>query len=214
MARIIKDFKTEVKPCELNIEEIQGFIPSGESELNTARSNKFILVIDLPKCFRALDGTPNAGSCSYFRTQKLQMNVFGKAIPEVEIPSNEIAAFGQVMKASSLSRKAYRAVTIKFIVDSKYENYFVVYKWMDIMNSTTEGGFDRGNEINKSGKLADYTATFSLYLLNEYNKPVVRWDYVGAFPTGLGSIDLDKRDPSEIECEFTFEFSFINMQLL
>jgi hypothetical protein len=214
MARVIREFKSEIVPCALDADEISGFIPDRESDLNTARSNKFILVIDLPKCFRGLDGKPNVGSCTFFQTQKLLMNVYGKAIPEIEIPSNEIPGWGHVVKASSLSRKAYRPVNIKFVVDSKYENYFVIYKWLDIMNSVKYGGFDAANEIDRSGKLPDYTATFSLYLLNEYNKPVVRWDYGGAFPTGLGSINLDKRDPSEIECEFTFEFSFINMQLL
>ena len=214
MARVIPKFKSEVVPCILDPEEISGFIPDKESDLNTARSNKFILVIDLPKCFRGLNGTPNIGGCSYFKTQKLLMNVYGKAIPEIEIASNEIPAFGHVMKASSLGRKAYRPVTIKFIIDSKYENYYVIYKWMDIMNNTMDGGFDKEKLLDRSGKLGDYSTTFSLYLLNEYNKPVVRWDYVGAFPTGLGSINLDKRDPSEIDCDFTFEFSFINMQLL
>lgn len=213
MAQIINNFKKTIEPCALDLTEISGFIADKESDLNTARSNKFIIVIDLPKCFKGLDGKA-IGPCSYFKTQKLQMAVYGKIVPELKIDSIDIPGWTHTLKASSKARPAYAPVTLNFIVDSKYENYYVIYKWMNIMNNNLAGGFDISNETRKTGKMGDYSTTFSLYLLDEYNKPVVRWDYLGAFPTSLGSLNLDKRNPKEIECEFSFEFSFINMELL
>ena len=212
MARVVKEFKEHL-PCELDPEEIAGFNPTNQSDLNVARKNKFILVIDLPRCFNKLrnDGTR---ACSYFKTNKLQMNVFGNIVPEMEIESVGIPGWGQTPKVSSLARPAWKPINVNFTVDSMYENYYVIYKWMDLMNSVTEGRFDADNELKTNGKLPSYTTTFSLYALDEYNNPKTRWNYFGCFPTSLGSINFNKRDPDELECDFTYEFSFLKMDLL
>lgn len=214
MARIIKEFKKEVKPCELDLSEIEGFYASQPSALNVARKNKFLLVLDLPQCFNPLKDTGVGRACSYFNTQKLIMNVFGTVVPELEMEALEVKGWGQSPKVSSLARPSFKPVNIQFTVDTGYENYFVVYKWMDLMNNTLEGGFDANNEINRKGHLADYSTTFSLYAVGEYNKPTVRWNYYGSFPTSLGNIQFSKRDPDELETDFTFEYSFIKMELL
>lgn len=216
MARIIKAFKEEVVPCELDPEEIDSFNPTDDSDLNVARTNKFILVIDLPQCFKKLEDTGVGRKCVYFRTQKLQMNVFGKIVPEMEMPALEIPGWGQVPKVSSLSRPAHRPITVQFTVDSKYENYYVLYKWLDLMNDVKEGRFDAHQQLGKErrGHVADYTATFSLYSLAEYNTPVARWNYYGCFPTSIGAINFNKRDVKELESEFIFEYSFVEMELI
>lgn len=214
MGSPIKEIKEEIKPCPLDVSEIKGFIPTEESELNVARTNKFILVIDLPSCFSSLKKS-NSGNCGFLNLKKLQMNVFGKIIPEISIPNLEVPVFGQTIQTSSMKRDPYTPVNVKFTVDSKYENYYVIYSWLNIINNAIQGGFDVGKQTKiGDGRLAEYSTTLSLYLLSEYNKPVVRWNYIGAFPTKLGSITYDKRNPQEAECDFTFSFSFINMELL
>lgn len=215
MARVIKEFK-ETKPCELDPAEIEGFNPTQESDLNTARTNKFILVIDLPNCFRKLEDTGTGRGCTLFRTKKLQMNVFGNIMPEMEIESLSVPGWGQTPKVSTLARPAWKPININFTIDSKYENYYTIYKWMDLMNDALEGGFDPKNLLDDAkGRLADYSTTFSLYALGEYNEPKTRWNMFGAFPVSLGSINFNKRgDPTEIECDFTYEFSFLKMELL
>lgn len=213
MARVIPTFKEEVKPCELNPEEIQGFDPIKQSDLNVARSDSFILVIDLPICFKNLEDT-DGRSCKYFKKYKLQMNVFGNLVPDIEIGAIPVKGWGQTLKVSSLARDAYKPITVDFTVDSNFENYFVIYKWLDIMNGARDGSFDSKNEIDRNGKMRDYSTTFSLYALDEYRAPVVRWNYTGAFPTALSNINFNKRKPEEIECSFTFEFSFLEMELL
>jgi hypothetical protein len=212
MAKVNPIFKESI-PCELDMEEIAGFNPEYESDLNVARKDKFILVIDLPNSFRKLE---NKGltNCTYFKKNKLQMNVFGNIVPETEIESLNIAGWGHNVKSSAFARPAYKPITVEFTVDSKYENYFVIYKWLDIMSDVMEGTFDANREIDRFGKLKDYSTTFSLYALDEYNKPVVRWNYYGSFPTTLGSITYNKRDVAELESEFIFEFSFLKMELL
>ena len=214
MARIIKEFK-ETKPCALDPEEIEGFNPTQESDLNVARNNKFILVIDLPKCFRKLENTGDGRSCTVFKKDKLQMNVFGNILPEMEMESLAVPGWGQVPKVSSLARPAWKPININFTIDSKYENYYTIYKWMDLMNDTLDGGFDPHDLLDDPrGHLADYSTTFSLYALGEYNVPRTRWNMYGAFPTSLGSLNFNKREPNELECDFTYEFSFLKMELL
>ena len=214
MPKLPNSFKEEVKPCALDVSEIEGFVADAKSDLNTAKKNKFILVIDLPICFDKLADDGSGRKCKHFKTRKLQMNVFGNIVPSVEVPKIDVPHAGQVMKVSSHARPTYPPVTVNFTVDSYYENYYVIYKWMDILNNQLEGGFDSNNEIGARGKLGNYSATFSLYGLGAYNHPEVRWDFLGCFPTSLGAINFNKRDPEELESEFTFDFTFLKMSLL
>lgn len=214
MARIINDFKKEHVPCELDPEEINSFVAKWDSDLNVARKDKYILVIDLPQCFRNLKDTEESVKCTNFKTQKLHINIFGNIVPEIEIPSLDLPGWGQSLKASSLGRPAYKPVLVNFTIDSKFENYYVIYKWLDLMNNDTEGYFDADKELNKVGHIPHYSTTFTLYGLDEWNEPRIRWNYFGAFPTTLGKLDLSKRQDEELECDFGFEFSFLKMELL
>lgn len=207
MATPIDDIKKEFPPCPLDPDEIKGFLPTQESDLNVSRTNKFILVMSLPRC---MGGLKSSSPCSYINLQKLQMAVHGKTIPEISIEHTDVPVLGHGLKVSSYERKGYNPVTVKFTVDSKFENYYVIYQWLNMLNDSMEGGFTPKGK----GNLHHYSTTFSLYTLQEYNVPTVRWDYYYAFPTNLGSITLDKRNPEIIECDFTFAFSFINMTLL
>lgn len=204
MVSPIKEIKQEVKPCPLDIKEIQGFVPTGESYLNTTRIDKFILVMDLPKCLKSSD------TCTKLNLEKLQLAVHGKALPAISIPSMEVPTLGHTFKFSSKERKAYQPITVKFQVDSNFHNYYVLFEWLNMINSIKTGVSDPIG----SGDLSSYSAIFSLYMLQEYNKPVARWDYYPSFVTDLGSINLDKRNSEIVECDFTFDYSFINMELL
>ncbi len=217
MASVISKFKEEVEPCALDVSEIADDRDCSDlSDLNIARKDKFILVIDLPICFNVIrQKEACAKDCKYIQENRLQMNVFGNVVPTINIPKLEKPFNGQVLTWSSHSRPAYESVTVNFTVDAGYNNYYVIYKWLDIMNDELESQFDAKNALGKniSGKQPNYTARMVLFALDEYNKKVARWDFIGAFPTSLGSITYSKRDPEELECSFTFDFSFLKMGL-
>ena len=79
------------------------------------------------------------------------------------------------------------------------------------MRSDQDGMFgeltDGSNIVKRSIKVEDYTSDMTLYSLDEYDKPTMRWIYSRAFPTNLDSIKFSERQSDGIECAFTFQFS-------
>ena len=52
-----------------------------------------------------------------------------------------------------------------------------------------------------------YSADISLFGIDEFNKKIIEFKYIGAFPTKLDSIEFDYQTESEIESGVTFAFS-------
>ena len=57
------------------------------------------------------------------------------------------------------------------------------------------------------GLYSQYKATISIYGLDEYNKRVVEFKYIDAFPTNLGSIAYSYKDSGELESSLTLSYS-------
>jgi len=122
---------------------------------------------------------------------------------------------------SSLARPPYEPVTVNFTVDNRFNNYWVIYSWLNILNNTYDSTFDsknlipttKGNTILNKTILDDYKADISLFPLDEYNKRIIEFKYTRAFPVSLGGIDFNYRNPEELETNFTFTFSqlFVNL---
>ena len=214
MSDVIESFKEEVRPCPLGEEAPDPRRAVGESELNRARTNKFNLVIDLPKCFSHLE-TSSASSNGLLNLSKLQINVWGTVVPSISVPSIEVPVLGGVIKASGHAKPAYDPVTVDFTVDHNYENYHVIYRWLDIMSDDRSAMYDAKN-LTRTDKstMKHYSTIWTLYALDEYNKSVAKWEYWGAYPVQLGQIQLSKRDPSDLESQLTFDFSFMIFDLV
>ena len=172
-------------------------------------------------------------------------------MPEISVPSLTVPQFAQHLKVSSHRREAFSDVTVNFNIDNEFNNYWYIYRWLDILNdqhtakyddhgvgtSNSPGGEYRANDDEGMlpspytrdkdvyGRplgqnhtdpdiLKDYSSTFTLYGLSEYNKNIVQFTYLQAFPISLGEINYNYQDSSEISSNFTFSFSQINVNLL
>lgn len=217
MATIVTKFKEEVLPCPIDPAElILDRTCDDISDINVARIDKFLLVIDLPQCFNSIKVTKDvecSRNCSYIDQNRLQMNIYGNVIPDISVPKIDKPFGGQVVTVTSHSRPVYPPVTVNFTIDSNYDNYYVIYKWLDILNDDGLSCYDGKKQVRGSGHLPDYSTTFVVYALDEYNRKTARWDFYGAFPIALGSINYNKREEVEIESTFQFSFSFLKMSL-
>jgi hypothetical protein len=54
----------------------------------------------------------------------------------------------------------------------------------------------------------------SIFLLDEYDKRIVEFLFKKAFPTTLGSMNLNYRTAEEIETSFTFAYSQFIVKLV
>lgn len=189
--------------------------------LNRSRNDKFVLVLDLPIAMKKLyDNTVD----KFFNIDPLQLSVYGSPVPQISIPAISVPFGGQVHKISSMSRPEYNPLTIKFLVDNGYKNYWIIWNWMNLFNDakTSSSEITKGiNLLSNQTKdpvvdnpVKEYTSTFSIYGLDEYNNKIIAFEYNNAFPTNLGEINFSNQDPSEINCSVTFAFNQLKVNLV
>lgn len=200
--------------CPVSVTEPEGYFTNQQSQLNTSRQDKFQLVMNIPDILKPLLKKENR-ACNGGNLERLQMSIWGFVVPELKINTIEKQYAGQSLKFSGLSRPAYSEVNVRFTVDNRFDNYFILYKWLDIQNDDSLSQFDgKSLNNNSTGKIKDYSSIFSVYSIDEYNHPTARWDYSYAFPSKIGSIEASYRENKELECNFSFEFSQLKMSLL
>lgn len=192
------------------------FKTNDQSNLNVARKDKFKIVIDVPQMLKPFLQKEDR-YCNGGNLDRLQFSIWGYVVPDVVANVLDVPYSGQTMKFSGLSRPPWPDVTVNFTVDNRYDNYFILWKWIDIQNDEETSTFD-GKNLSPCSKahLRDYSTIFSVFSIDEYDKPVARWNYFGAFPNKIAGLNAEYRntDPNELESSFTFVYSKMNMQLI
>jgi hypothetical protein len=186
--------------------------------LNRSRSDKFLLILDLPP---ALKGKQDSTLQSGYNPDQIQFTVYGSPVPKITIPEIEIPFGGQFIKVSSGSRPSFPSLDIKFLIDNGYQNYWTLWNWLNLFNDSREGTSDLNANLNHRDKnifltnpLSKYTSNFSLYALDEFDKKIISFDYTNAFITGLSEINYSYQEPSEITCNATFVYNQLQVNLL
>lgn len=174
--------------------------PSQQSPLNLSSKDKFILVLNLPLALRRLRSSDPS-----IDIDTLQMSVFGTVVPQISVPAIDERHSGQSVKFSSLARPEYAPLNVTFIVDNKYENYYLLWRWLNIYNEAFSSMYNSLNKPDTANE-TEYQTTFSLFALNEYNKPSIEFRFHNAFITSLGALTYNYKDSEQVEAsaEFTF----------
>jgi hypothetical protein len=189
--------------------------PTQQSVLNRSSKDKFLLVLNLPLLLRKQTKTNSNISMT-----PLQISVRGTVVPAIRVPANEVRFAGQAYNVSSHARPNYEPLTVNFIVDNKFLNYWNLWYWLNSLNtargSTYTGSNNRGLTIDEKaeqGNLLEYQSNLSIFSLNEYNQRTVEFIYYNAFITELGSINYNYEDSNIIETTATFQFSQLDMKI-
>ena len=136
----------------------------------------------------------------------IQFSVFGTIVPPSQVPANEAGYAGQHYKVSSHSRPAYDDITVNFTIDNKFNNYWVIYKWLDLLNDDVNSYYN-ADELAGKNIPENYQSTITVYAKDEFDTNVMKFTYTKAFPVMLGGITYSYRDAEEIDSSFTFAFS-------
>jgi hypothetical protein len=187
--------------------------PTEQSILNRASRDKFLLVLNLPAAIQ------NQAKDNGLSIEPLQISVHGSVVPTISIPKIEVPFGGQSYNVSSYTRPNYSPLKVNFIVDNKFRNWWLLWKWLTILNNPREGGYggtlqNQSNfkEIRAAG-LPEYQTTMSLFALNEYNQNIIEFIYYNAFITSLGGIEYSYRDATLVESSVEFQFSQFDVNL-
>jgi hypothetical protein len=199
-----------------------------QSQFNKSRLDKFLLVLNLPPILREIsEQYLGARKNTKVIENSLQFSVYGSVVPAIKVPEESLYYAGQSMKVSKHIRPVYENVSVKFTIDNEFNNYWVLYKWLDLLNDEKLSHFngkDIVNTPNVSPKEKNQTKTLTptdlyqtditLYALDEFDKNKVKFTYTNAFPVNLGGIDFNYRTADEIETTFEFAFSQLLVELV
>lgn len=193
-----------------------------QSLLNKNRLDKFILVFQLPKALRKINKHSDRSSFNV-NEDSFQISVYGAVVPELTVAAIQIPYAGSNLYNSSHAREPYPPVTVKFTIDNEYNNYWTIYKWLDLMHDEKTGLFDNDDLAERNltdgtipgpFKFSDYQTDMTLYGLDEYNNKRVEFTYKNAFPITVGSVEYNYRETDQIESSMTFVYSQIHTKLL
>ena len=95
--------------------------PSLQSSLNRSSKDKFYMVLDLPYALKERAKTdPN------INIDPLQISVHGTLVPDIAVPEVDVRFLGQNLHLSTYARPNYPPITVNYVVDSQYKNYYVL----------------------------------------------------------------------------------------
>ena len=189
--------------------------PTQQSILNRASKDRFLLVLNLPQVLRKQSILNDL-----INIDPLQISINGTIVPAIQVPPNEVRFGGQSYNVTSYTRPNYGPLTVNFVIDNKFQNYWVLWKWLTILNDPktslytgTDPKLETWRDRIESGILTEYQTNFSVIGLNEYNQKTIEFVYYNAFITGLGGITYDYTDPEIIKTTADFQFSQLDVIL-
>ena len=187
-----------------------------QSILNKNRKDKFLLVLNVPDVLKEVNKISSGDrKTDFLNLDSLQYSVYGSVVPTIAVPEVDLPYGGQTAKFTSYARPAYGAVTVNFTVDNYYNNWWVLWKWLNLINDNRVSRYNAAEISDPNGRTTtSYQSNITVYGLDEYNNKKIQFDYIAAFITGLGEITYNYRDAEQLESSFTFVFSQLDAKLL
>lgn len=178
-----------------------------QSYLNKQRKDKFVMVFSLPEALKPLKDTIIRDNDKVL-PDTVQFSIYGSVIPDISIPEIEIPYSGQVLKVSGMSRPSYPNNTVNFTIDNMFNNFWVLYKWLQLFNDERYSTSTGVNTIDL------YSTTITIFGLDEYNNKIIQFNFYNSFPVTLGGIKYSDRDSDEMMSTFDFTYSQFKATLL
>lgn len=189
-------------------------LPVVQSFLNKAREDKFILVFDIPPILKEIARKYERNDRTII-PDSVQFSVFGTTVPDITVKAVETRYAGSTLYITSHSKDSYPPVEVEFMVDSMYNNYYTIYKWLNLLHDQKTGVYNQEN-TPVDANFNDYMTTITVYGLDEYGKKRIAFKYIKAFPTTLKGITYTQQGDAgqEIKSGFTFVFSQVHVEIL
>ncbi len=192
-------------------------IPTVQAILNKASADKFRMILNLPPILQSLNTSNQKDrSGNTVNLNALQFSVYGTVVPASYVPHVELRFGGQTAKATSYARPSYPNINVGFAVDNGFRNYFVMWKWLQLLNDEKKSIYNANDydTLVKIPHFQQYKTDLSVIAKDEYNKDVARFDYSNCFITRLEGIEYNNQNPEQIESKFEFAFGQLTMELL
>ena len=185
---------------------------NNQSFLNKSRTDKFTLVFSLPPALRKIDSKTDRQTFNV-NEDAFQFSVYGAVVPSIDVPALQIPYAGSNLYNSTHAKEPFPPVTVEFTIDNGFNNYWVLYKWLDLMHDEKQGLYDADGLVTDEN-FKSYQTDMTLYGLDEFNNKRIEFTYTKAFPVTLGEIQYNYRNSEEITSSMTFVYSQIHSKLI
>ena len=186
-----------------------------QAVLNKSRSDKFLLVFDVPPILKEISKKFNQNN-EVVIPDSVQYSIFGTAVPEITVPAVENRYAGSTLYVSSHNKNPYPPVSVSFNVDNEYKNYWVLYQWLNLLHSQYEGRYNERELLRDQvdPNFKDYQTDLTIFGKDEFNNNRIKFTYTKAFPTSVNGIEYSYQNPDEIVSGFTFVYSQLHTEVM
>jgi hypothetical protein len=211
-----------------------------QSVLNKGKQDKFRIVLNVPPILQSIN-FPDQRQNGLVNLNKLQFSAINVIVPGTTISPTAISFGGQTPQVTSQTRDPYPQVKVSFNVDNNFDNYHLLWMWLEAINHHKESGMDphfdklkmsaqktvsfgapigdtasqiKYKHIEHRNSFGDYQTPITVYGLREYNEPIIEFTYTGAFITNLAELNFNFAESGELTCSFSFAFSQLSVKLL
>lgn len=184
--------------------------PQIQSPLNRSSKDKFYMILDLPYVLKKRAETDPS-----INIEPLQISVYGTMVPDIAVPEVDMRFQGQNLHLSTYARPNYPPITINYVVDSQYNNYYLLWLWLDAVNLALQDIYGGADIVDAAvvGDQFEYQTTIKIIAVDEYDKPVIEFIYSKAFLSTLGGLTYSYREgASLVESTATFHFSQLDVK--
>jgi hypothetical protein len=182
-----------------------------QSYLNKAREDKFLLVFDVPPILKPIVSTYQRNNTN-INPDSVQFSIFGSMVPPITVKGVETRFAGSTLYVSSFSKDSFPPLNVQFTVDSEYNNYWVIYSWLNLLHDEKTGVYNQKN-IPVDGNFNDYMTDITIYGLDEFGKKRIRFVYKKAFPTSLNELKYQSQGSEGVEIVSGFDFLFSQLHV-
>lgn len=142
------------------------------------------------------------------RYKNLDLHLTKFAIPQIEMGSMDVSFRGYSKQMpTGVLNAATKELTLSYLVDEYWQNYKGLYSWVQsYINTVNPLSDDKANGIS-----ASRFPTMRIYLLNNYKKKILEFQFSNVWIRLFNDISLDVANQDQIEHSFTITYDDFQM---
>lgn len=117
----------------------------------------------------------------------LTLNIFETITPAISLSTNDVRWMGAKIPIQG-AEIDFDDLTVQFVVDNKWDNWFYLYKWITFVNN---------NKDKFVEDFRNYCVDVTMFITDNYGDDVLRIDFTNVIITSLNDTSMSSKDGEE-----------------
>ena len=127
----------------------------------------------------------------------LTLNIHSTVLPSMTLSTTELNWMGGKYDMA-MPPITFEPFYTNFIVDSNYQNWFILYEWMTAINN---------NKDHYDMTPSDYWIDATMIMTDNFNEPVMKFTLTNMYPTMLGEMGFSSKQTENLESSVNFNYT-------